>query len=167
MDSLVHPTQLSVWQRYLQARRLHKETSRSKNPDWFRSALELDHQLHLFVEDDEVSDAHLFSRQASKNAWTRVSAPAADLDEEGLTQYISALRTEHVGNKARSIGIVLHLADEFAISELAHSNERPEDFTELSQKLINSPQEVVEDHSTSTGELSFRLFPIRVKLSIP
>ena len=59
MESLVHPTQLSVWQRFLQARRLHRETSRSKNSDWFRNALELECQLHLFLEGDEISEAHV------------------------------------------------------------------------------------------------------------
>lgn len=159
MDSLVHPTQLSVWQRFLQARRLHKETSRSKNPDWYGSALELDYQLHLFLEGDSVSEARLCIRQASGRKWVSLDCPGPDLEDGALEDFISTLRKEHLGGQARSLGVVLQLADEFAISELAHANERPEDLGALSKQLVCAPQEVLQDHSTSTDESSFRLFP--------
>lgn len=160
MDSLVHPTQLSVWQKFLQARRLHKETSRSKNPDWYRDALELDCQLHLFLEGDEISDAHISCcGKESKKDWIKVSAPALDSSEEDLQEYITTIRGEFTNTKCRSLGVVLHLADEFAISELDHANERPDDLGELSNQLTTAPQEVLEDHSVSIDERSFRLFP--------
>ena len=159
MESLVHPTQLSVWQRFLQARRLHRETSRSKNSDWFRNALELECQLHLFLEGDEISEAHVCRGKDSQKTWIRVSAPSRELTEEDLQEYLTTIRGEFTGVKCRSLGVVLHLADEFAISELAHANEQPEDMRELSRQLINAPQEVLEDHSISMDELSFRIFP--------
>ena len=159
MDSLVHPAQLSVWQRYLQARRLHKETSRSKNSDYYRDALDLECQLHLFLEGDAISAAHICWGNESKKNWNQVEVPALDLGEDELQEYLTTIRGEFTKVKCRALGVVLHLADEFAISELAHANEKPEDLRELSNQLINAPQEVLEDHSVSTDELAFRLFP--------
>ncbi|NIP94201.1 MAG: hypothetical protein GWO24_12395 [Akkermansiaceae bacterium] len=143
MDSLVHPTQLSVWQRFLQARRLQKETSRSKNLDWYRSALDLDNQLHLFLEGDGVSAAHLCCRGEATNKWTSVPSPSPEMDEEALGEYLTTLKADFPGTRVRSLGVVLHLADEFAISELANATERPEDYGDLSRQLIVAPQEVV------------------------
>lgn len=159
MDALVHPTQLSVWQRYLQARRLHKETSRSKNADWYRPALELDCQLHLFVEGEVIAQAFLRDSKSPLGTWTQVPAPTLEFDEASVNDYVLAIRNDHASRKVKSLGVVLHVADEFAISELANAHDRPEDFTELREALECSPQDVLEDHSISTDELSFRLFP--------
>lgn len=161
MDSLVHPTQLSVWHRFLQARRFHKESSRSKNPDWYRSALELDVQLHLFVEGEEITDAQLSTRQDAGCTWSKIEAPSLELDEETAQAFLASLRSEAPLKRARSLGIVLHVADEFGISELARSSERPEDLGELSKQVAHAPQDVLEDHSISAEEISHRFFPYR------
>ncbi len=158
MDSLVHPTQLSVWQRFLQARRLHRETARSKNPDWYCEALELECQLHLFLEGDDISEAQICSGKDPRKNWIQVEAPSLQASEEELQEFITGIRGKFQGTP-RSLGVVLHLADEFAISELARANERPEDLGVLSAQLTNAPKEVLEDHSISMEELSFRLFP--------
>lgn len=162
MDSLVHPTQLSIWQRYLQARRLHRETSRSKNPDWYRAALDLECQLHLFVEGEEVSDAYICSGQDGARNWVPVDPPSLEASEEELQEYTATIRSQFTSNKPRSLGVILHLGDEFAISELAQANERPEDLHQLSKQLVNAPKEVLEDHSVSMDECAFRLFRNRV-----
>ena len=158
MDSLVHPTQLSVWQRFLQARRIHRETARSKNPDFYCDALELECQLHLFLEADDISEAHICFGTESKKTWLRVKTPSLQASEEELHEFIAGIRGRFEGTP-RSLAVVLHLADEFAISELAHANERPEDLTVLRDQLTITPKEVLEDHSTSIEDLSFRLFP--------
>ncbi|MCP4729200.1 MAG: hypothetical protein GY872_03900 [Roseibacillus sp.] len=158
MDALIHPAQLSAWQRFLQARRLHRETTRSKNSDWYSNALELECQLHLFLEGEDISKAHIcFGKEDRKN-WVQVSTPSLQASEEELGEYISEIRGEFSG-KPRSLAVILHLADEFAISELARANERPEDLRALSDQLTKAPQEILEDHSISTEELSFRFFP--------
>ncbi len=163
MDALVHPTQLSVWQRFLQARRLHRETSRSKNPDWYRSALLLDCQLHLFVEGDEIADAHICDRRGPEAKWSKVTPPPLKLEdddaEETLKEYITNLRAKQFSGKPRSLGVVLFLADEFAISELTRVTEPPEDLGELGRRLVGNPQELLEDHSVSGDDFSYRLVP--------
>lgn len=158
METLIHPAQLSAWQRFLQARGLHRETTRSKNPDWYSNALELECQLHLFLEGEEVSEACICSGKGDRKNWVQVSAPSLQASEEELREYLSEIRGEFNG-KPRSLAVILHLADEFAISELACANERPEDLRALSDQVTSAPQEVLEDHRISMEELSFRLFP--------
>ncbi len=158
MDTLVPPAQLSVWQRFLQARRLHRETTRSKNVDWYRDALELECQLHLLLGGEEISEAYICSGKEDRKNWIRVSAPSLQASEEEIGEYISEIRGKF-NEKPRSLAVILHQADEFAISELARANERPDDLKALSNQLITAPQEVLEDHSISVDELSFRLLP--------
>ena len=157
MESLVHPSELSVWHRFLQARRLHRETSRSKNRDWYRPALELDTQLHLFVEGDKIQTARL--RTTSNDTWTEVDAPPMSVEGDDLTNFLQEFRKTHLGSKVKSLGVILHLADEFAISELAPFHEPPEDLGVVRDQLFFTPAEVLEDQSVSDDDLSFRLFP--------
>ena len=165
MESLVHPSELSVWHRFLQARRLHKETSRSKSKDWYRPALALECQLHLFLEDGKITDAWLVTGKLPERNWQKVPAPplvtgAEEEEEENqLVAYFGELRKVLKKEKARSLGVVLHLADEFATSELAPMHEKPEDFNELRDLLSCDPQKVLQDHSASAEEISYRLFP--------
>ncbi|MGC6581338.1 MAG: hypothetical protein ACON4K_03310 [Akkermansiaceae bacterium] len=158
MEVLIHPAQLSAWQRFLQARRLHRETTRSRNLDWYREALDLECQLHLFLEDEDVSEAHICSGKDGRKTWSRVPVPSVEAGEQEVVEYLAEIRT-HFGSKMRSLAVILHLADEFAISELAGASERPEDLGDLREKLVYEPKTVLEDHSDSVEDLSFRLFP--------
>ena len=159
MDSLVHPSELSIWHRFLQARRLHRETSRSRNTDWYRHALELDLQLHLFVEGAEIRAAHVARRTANGFDWKPVAAPQLETEAGELQAYLKEFRSDHLTRGVRSLGVILHLGDEFAISELAPFNEAPEDLGLIRDQLVLEPQEVLEDQSVSAEDLSFRFFP--------
>ena len=159
MESLVHPTELSAWGRFAQARRLHRETNRSKNPDWYRPALALNCQLHLFAEGEGIATARLAANTGGPVTWTEVEPPELDADLETLRGYLANLRSEHLSGKARSLGIVLHLADEFAISEIAPLHEVPEDLAELKELFEEAPHEVIEGQGQSDGQFSFRFFP--------
>lgn len=159
MESLVHPTELSAWGRFLQARSLHRETNRSKNPDWYRPALALNCQLHLFAEGEGIATARLASRSGGLVTWTEVEPPELDADLETLRGYLANLRSEHLSGKARSLGVVLHLADEFAISEIAPLHEVPDDLVELKFLLEEAPQEVIEGQTHAADQVSFRFFP--------
>ena len=138
----MHPSQLSTWQRFLQARRLHRETTRSRNLDWYREALDLECQLHLFLEGEDISEAHICSGKEGRKTWTRVAVPSLHAGEQELAEYLVEIRT-HFGSKMRSLAVILHLADEFAISELAGNGERPEDLGVLSLRLVNEPKTVL------------------------
>ena len=158
MEALVHPSQLTTWQRFLQARRLHRETTRSRSLDWYRDALDLECQLHLFLDGEDISEAHIcFGREARKT-WARVAIPSLQAGEQEVMEYLAGIRS-HFASGMKSLGVILHVADEFAISELARTSEHPEDLGDLREKLVNEPKTVLEDHSDSVEDLSFRLFP--------
>ncbi|NNM30446.1 MAG: hypothetical protein HKO57_13070, partial [Akkermansiaceae bacterium] len=159
MDTLLHPSELSTWQRFVQARRLHKQSSRSRNPDWFRPALELGSQLHLFVEGSSITAARLGVKEGAGTTWTRIDSPRLDIETEDLRTFLAKLRAEHLSGKARSLGVVLHLADEFAISELAPQQDEPEDLATFRETLRNAPETLLDDQNISGSELSFRFFP--------
>ena len=159
MEPLVHPSELNVWSRFRQARRLHRETSRSKNSDWYRSALELDTQLHLFVESGAVLTAQLRQHSTEGAAWSEVDAPPLTVEGDDLDNYLKEFRSKHLGSRIKSLGVILHLADEFAISELKPFPEPPEDLSVVRDQLHLTPKEVLEDQSVSVEDLSFRLFP--------
>jgi len=159
VESLVHPSELSVWHRYLQARRLHKETSRSKSKDWYRPALSLDCQLHFFLEGESITDAYLVTGKAPDRVWQKVSAPLITGSEEELGEYFGEVREILKEKKAASLGVVLHLADEFATSELAPLHEKPESYGELRDILEEDPHKLLQDHSASFEDISYRLFP--------
>ncbi|MBQ97357.1 MAG: hypothetical protein CMP30_05080 [Roseibacillus sp.] len=158
MEVLVHPAQLSTWQRFLQARRLHRETTRSRNLDWYREALDLECQLHLFLEGEDISEAHICFGKEARKTWGRVAVPSLQAGEQEVMEYLAGIRSQFKG-KMRSLAVILHVADEFAISELAGASERPGDLSVLSGKLVHEPKTVLEDHSDSVEDLSFRLFP--------
>ncbi|MBB81147.1 MAG: hypothetical protein CMN02_09175 [Roseibacillus sp.] len=158
MEALMHPAQLTTWQRFLQARRLHRETTRSRSLDWYREALDLECQLHLFLDEEDISEAHVCFGREERKTWARVAAPSLQAGEQEVIEYLAGIRS-HFDSRMKSLGVILHVADEFAISDLARANECPEDLCDLSEKLVNEPKTVLEDHSDSVEDLSFRLFP--------
>jgi hypothetical protein len=159
MEPLVHPSELKTWPRFLQARRLHRETSRSRNLDWYRAALDLEIQLHLFAENGAILVARLRCKSADRVVWSEVDCPPLTADEEELENYLRDFRAKHLDGKVKSLGVILHLADEFAISELKPFVEPPEDLGSIRDQLEVIPKEVLEDQSVSVDDLSFRLFP--------
>lgn len=159
MEPLAHPSELNIWQRYKQVRRLHRETTRSRNRDWYRPALDLEVQLHLFVENGAVLFARLRRESENGATWTEVDCPPLMAEEEELKSHLAEFRLKHLDSKVNSLGVVLHLADEFAISELRPFPEPPEDLGHLRDQLQFAPKDVLEDQSVSVDDLSFRLFP--------
>lgn len=167
MEPLVHPSELSTWQCFLQARRINQNTSRSKNSDWYANPRELDAQLHLFLEGDAIVRASHRAVSGGNVTWTNVEPPKLGAEEADTQDYFSAYFETHLKKKHRSLGVILHLADEFAISELAQFTEPPEDYREIQERLEFEPREVLEDHTVSVEDLSFRFMPYRGQDNVP
>ncbi len=72
-----------------------------------RSALELDVQLHLFVEDSEIRAAQLACRTADAVGWTAVTPPSLAADPEELQEYFKEFRSEHLTRKTGSLESVV------------------------------------------------------------
>ena len=61
--------------------------------------------------------------------------------------------------KANSIGVVLHIADECATSELKPELDNPGALTELRTSVEQDPKSVLDDSSVNEDESSWRLMP--------
>ena len=158
MVAYQHPAGLNPLQRFRQAGSVLRSTSRADNAAWYRSALELDFQLHLRADGNRV-DSRLFDRRSGQ--WTT----GPQLSEAHATDLtlIPAFAAEVIriaqSAKADSIGVILHLADEFATSELKPELDNPGALTELRHTIETDPKSILDDSSVSVTESSWRLIP--------
>lgn len=158
MVAYQHPAGLNPLQRFRQAGSILRGTSRASNPAWYRSALELDFQLHLRVDGNHV-DSRLFDVRSGQ--WS----PGPVLDESLATDLaqVPAFAAEVVAIAqkagAQAVGVILHVADEFATSELKPELDNPGALAELRGTIENDPKAVLDDSSVSATESSWRLIP--------
>ncbi len=158
MVAYQHPAGLNPLQRFRQAGAILRGTSRAGNPAWYLNALELDFQLHLRVDGNRI-DSRLFDRRS--NQWS----PGPALGEELATDLtlVPAFAAEVIACAQRanadSVGVILHIADEFATSELKPELDNPGALSELRTLIENDPKAVLDDSSVSATESSWRLIP--------
>lgn len=158
MVAYQHPSGLNPLQRFRQAGAILRGTSRAVNPAWYQNALELDLQLHLRVDGVRV-DSWLFDRRT--DSWS--AGPALDeacaLDMSLVPAFAEQVLA--VAKKAGStaIGVVLHVADELATSELKPELDNPGALTELRTQIENDPKAVLDDASVTAADNSWRLIP--------
>ena len=153
-----HPAGLNPLQRFRQAGAILRGTSRATNPAWYRNALELDFQLHLRVDGSGV-ESRLFDRRSK--TWSA----GPDLDETCATdlslipEFAAKVMAAARGANASAIGVILHIADEFATSELKPELDNPGALAELRGTIESDPKAVLDDASVSANENSWRLVP--------
>lgn len=153
-----HPEALNAWQRFKQARAVLNATTRASNPAWYQDATDLDAQLHLRVDGPSVS-AFLFIR--SKDHWL----PGPELDESCLrdpakmaftaTEMLKLARAK----KFAALGVILHLADEFATAELKPELDNPAALPELRDTAIHDPLAILDDSSVPAEKNAWRVLP--------
>jgi len=170
MIEIRHPSELNSWQTFRQAKGLLKHTNRASNPDWYAEAHQLDRQWHIWLDGVNVVSA-VFDRKSGQ--WfegpppifpnsQRSDAEVAFDDSEirGLHENLHLMiQGKELGGKARSLGVMIHLADEFAISELAPEFSVDEEFAEVSELLMADPAEALGDDSVDRIGNSWRLLP--------
>lgn len=154
-----HPSELNPLQQFRQASSIFKTTSRARNDGWYVSPLELDFQLHLRI-DGLTLETRIFLK--ANGAWT----PGPAIDEELIREPGEALvpiadRLIKLARTADSsaVGIVVHVADEFAITELDPEFDNPGALPELREALLVEPKSVLDDSTLSEDEHSWRLLP--------
>lgn len=158
MANIQHPSKLNAWQKYRQACSFFKNTSRSSNPAWYQDALELKKQLHIRVDGPSAFSAYY---DAGDSSWS----PGPQVSEELLTdeqQYGDLIHTileQAKSERLKSIGIVVHIADEFATTELKPDFDNPNALAELRITAIENPAQILEDASIDTKENSWRVLP--------
>ncbi len=158
MANYQHPSQLNPWQQYRQACSVFSHTSRSSNPAWYQDALKLDQQLHIRVDGPT---AFSFYYDAKASSWSPGPQVSEELltDEEQYTELISEILKRAKSERFKAIGIVVHIADEFATTELKPDFDSPNALQELSKTAIDSPAEILEDASIDAKENSWRVLP--------
>jgi hypothetical protein len=171
MDLL--PANASPLKIYSQAKRILKTTSRAKEPDWYKPAHELNLQWHLWIGSHSGVSA-VYSRSL-KQWWTGPDLPAVSLeiDEHGSHQGLDKssrdaihelvrkiLAAKEFGAKAKSLGVVLHLADGIRIRELSPDFSGDDDFESLNELLISAPDVALGDDSVDNREGKWRILPL-------
>lgn len=155
---LEHPASLNALQQYRQASQILKRTSRASNPAWYQEALALEHQLHIRFDGDFIS-THIY--QKSQNAWS-AGPPLSEAvlrDPEKTATFAKELLTHARSMGARSLGVVVHIANEFATAELKPELDDPASLPDLREAAIHDPASILDDSSVTPDQASWRLVP--------
>jgi hypothetical protein len=146
---------------YRQALDLLRHTSRSSNPDWYRDALDLSHQWHLVVHSGNRVQSVLLARDGDEAAW--VPGPPVQLTTPPTQEQVDAMLEDILAGpdfrKARSLGVIVHLADEFATTEIIQEPRSAEAMRELRDEVRQNPATALGDPSLSNDATSTRLIP--------
>jgi len=158
LATLEHPASLNAFQQFRQACSILSETSRASLPAWYQEALELDFQLHIRVDGSSVR-TFFYNRPA--NEWGEsppLSEEAIGDDEQTLIFAGQLLKTVR-GLKGTSVGVILHIADEFATAELKPELDNPAALGDLRDTAFNNPGEILDDSSVPPDQASWRVMP--------
>ena len=154
-----HPSELNVLQCYLRTVKLAKATSRMKNPFWYEDARELDVQLHCYLKDE--GDVTCYLRVVSRDHFEKIDKlkPRQLEQRDELEKLIDLILAHEAVAKAKGIGIIFYLADEFSIAGLGPEYQSPAELSEIRDMMLEDPMGVLDDKTVSTETHSWRLFP--------
>lgn len=159
MTEELHPAQLNIFQQYRRTVKLAATTSRLKNKDWYRDALDLNVQIHFYIKDDGGADC--FLHVVSSNFYQAIgrlsSSELAQYDE--LEKLVHHTLLHEAAPRAKSLGIIFYLADEMSIASLGPEHQNPSELKELRAMMLESPKEALEDKTVSLSSHAWRLFP--------
>jgi hypothetical protein len=141
------------------ARTLLKTSSRGKNPDWYREAVSLEQQLHLFETAQSGGGFLSFLLDLKSQETTPLNPLPGEPDSEALASYLDYLQAEILPAKTRSLGVVLHLRREASVFDFPLPVGEEVDFKALQQEIAVNPAGVLKDRTLTEGHLSFRIFP--------
>jgi len=154
---------LSLRQQYKQTIKLDKTTSRMSNKDWYRDALDLDLQLHCYVKDESSMDCYLYSQ--SRQVYEKVGSLNLKqlVSREQHQAFIQEIfkRDSLCSPKAKSLGVIFYLADEFSLAGLGPEHSDPDTLLELKDLILEDPKEVMEDKTVSVETHAWRMLPFR------
>ncbi|KAB2640432.1 MAG: hypothetical protein DVB25_03995 [Verrucomicrobia bacterium] len=158
MVTFQHPASLNALERYQQARSMLRHSTRAANPAWYQAALDLDLQLHIRVDGPSVASC-FFERR--KEQWTKGPViTEAELRDAANMETCAAeiLRQARLFN-ASALGVIIHLADEFATSELKPALDNPAALPDLREAAVQKPATILDDSSIPPDQNSWRVLP--------
>jgi hypothetical protein len=157
------PCELKAADIYRQARTVASKTSRATDGNWYRGPEELPCQWHIWFDGGRDVCSAIYSRQ--ENKWQPgPELPLANLTTaEGVSELMGEfLSTSHFSQPPKALGVILHIADEFALAEISQGTENAdsaEDLGLLRYNLIDEPKEVLADREVSLDTTTWRLLP--------
>lgn len=126
MQAISDPNELQQHELFHQARLVASQTSRSHDANWYKSPDELLWQWHLWFDGGREVISVVFDR--ASRAWTTgPPVPLVSLTtDEGVDDILALLLSsaEFFREKPKALGVVLHVADEFGLAELAKRSEQ-------------------------------------------
>lgn len=158
MKNFRHPSSLNAFQRYGQAKSVVSATSRANQDAWYKDALEQALQLHVRIDAASIS-AHYYD--SSTQRWNSGPHLTEQILEDPAARelFITDVLAHLSKIGAKSLGVVLHLADEFATMELKPELENPATISELRDAAVNDPASILEDSSINPSQASWRVIP--------
>jgi hypothetical protein len=153
-----HPSSLNALKQFGQARAILRTTTRASNPAWYQEALELDFQLHLRTDGAGVVTFY-YDRRNSQ--WT--AGPS--LTEESIldSAKVESLAAEVIrtarSSGANSLGVILHVADEFATTALKAEFDHTAALPELRAAATADPASILSDSLIDADQSAWRVLP--------
>jgi len=162
LSKLRHPSELNELQRFLQARSAMRTTSRASNGAWYKDAFDLGLQLHIRIDG---GPARIWLHHAAENRWEPLSEipEAIFTDPETANAFLAYLFKSAPLRKAKALGVIVHIADEFATTELKPELKDPAALPELAATVETDPFHIIGDSSLPADEHSWRLLPYASK----
>ena len=158
MATFQHPASLNVFQQFSQACAILRSTTRASNNAWYQDALELNLQLHIRMDGASISTFYHDRKKAQWSAGPVFNDEVLN-DPARLESVIAdALRFAR-SNGATSLGVILHVADEFATTELKPELNNPGALADLREAAIADPCSILEDSSILADQASWRVMP--------
>jgi len=153
-----HPASLNPLQQFSQACSVLRNTTRASNVGWYQDALELNFQLHIRTDGACVTTFY-FDRK--KGQWTNGPTVSSEVlhDAAKLETIVAESLRYARSNGATSLGVILHIADEFATTELKPELNNPAALPELRDAAIADPGSILEDSSILADQASWRVLP--------
>jgi len=158
LASYLHPASLNEFQRYRQANAILGNTSRATSPDWYRQALDLGFQLHIRIDGTSISSFYHDHKNGTWEGGPTLTdehlrnLPSLESLLPGILKYVRSFG-------AKSLGVVLHIADEFATAELSQAATSAESLEELRYAIHTSPSSILADSSIPADQASWRIMP--------
>ncbi len=158
MANFQHPASLNPLQQFAQACSILRNTTRASNPAWYQDALELNLQLHIRADGAGISAYYHDRKKSQWSAGPLLSADTLD-DHAKLDALIVDILKHAKSCAAPSLGVVLHVADEFATTELKPELNNPAALGDLREAAIADPGSILEDSSILADQASWRVIP--------
>ncbi len=158
MATFKHPSSLNALQQFRQACTILLKTTRASNPAWYQDALDLNFQLHIRLDGASIATFYYDKRQDQWNEGPLLTEQILD-DSGRMESFTSEILRLTRATGASSLGVVLHIADEFATTELKPELDNPAAIIELRDLAINDPAAILEDSSILATQASWRVIP--------